>query len=362
MSLGPGRVVMLGGGAVGSFVGGSLAAEGIDVVLIDGWPAHVETIRAQGLALESPEGAPRVHLDAWHLGEAHRLREHPCAVAFITVKLYDTDWAAHLLAQWLPPGTPVVSLQNALVEERVARVVGWSRTLGAIAGGLDVALAGAGIVRRTRRRRSTDSAVFKVGELHGRVTGRASGIAALLDRADRAEVTTDLWNERWTKLCANTMTTGISGVSGFGLAEVYGREDTGRVAAILGAEALAVGAASGFRVVKLFGCPPEVWIAAGRGDADALAQALSALRAQAATMVDGGRSGTLQDLLKRRPTEVEFLNGYIAREASRVGVQAPAQAIVADMIREVERGSRAIDAAALAEITRRVDAARAANR
>ena len=45
-----GPIVILGAGAVGSYVGGMLSAAGEDVVLIDAWPGHVEAIRASGIA------------------------------------------------------------------------------------------------------------------------------------------------------------------------------------------------------------------------------------------------------------------------------------------------------------------------
>jgi 2-dehydropantoate 2-reductase len=335
----PARIALLGGGAVGSFVAGSLAAAGHHVVLIDGWPAHVEAIRANGLLLAGPEGERRTHPEGWHLGEAHRLRSLDIDAAFLTVKLYDTDWAAALLATWLPPGVPVVTLQNALVEERVARAVGWGRVLGAIGGGLDVLLAGPGEVRRARRRGAAGGPVFKVGELHGRVTPRAERIAALLDAADSAAVTTDLWTERWSKLTANTMTSGLSGLTGLSLKAVYSRDDTRRIAIRLGAEAIAVGEASGFRLQKLFGITPGTWCRAAAGDAAALAASLEAMAAQAASMVEGGMSGTLQDLSKGRPTEVDFFNGYIAREGDRLGRPAPTHARIAALIAEAERGA-----------------------
>ena len=348
-----GPVAFLGGGAVGSYVGGLLAASGVEVVIIDGWPEHVDAIRNQGLKVIAPEGDELVRPEAWHLGEAERLRKLAPAAAFLAVKLYDTEWSARLLANWLPAGVPVVTLQNALAEEIVARIVGWGSTLGGIAGGLDVALAGPGTVRRARRRRASASPVFKIGEMHGRVTPRAERLAALLDRVDRAVVTTDLWRERWEKLCANTMTTGLSGLTGLTLREVYTRDDTRAIAIRLGAEALAVGAALGFEPPSLFGVPSGIWQAAAAGDAGARVRAMEALRAQAATMTEGGRSGTLQDLLKKRPTEVEFFNGFIAREGDRIGLPVPAHAIMAAMIREAERGRRAIGLDALPEILAR---------
>ena len=261
MSSHDGLAVILGGGAVGSYVGGMLAAAGKEIVLIDGWPEHVEAIRASGLTIASPEGELIARPDAWHLAEAHRLRTLAPSAAFLATKLYDTEWSASLLARWLAADVPVVTMQNALVEETVARIVGWGRTLGVIAGGLDVALTGPGAVRRSRRRRASTRPTFKVGEMHGRSTPRAQRLAGLLDLVDHAQVTTDLWSERWLKLCANSMTTGLSGLTGLSLREVYTREDTRAIAVKLGAEALAVGRVLGFAAPQLFGASPEAWAA-----------------------------------------------------------------------------------------------------
>lgn len=336
----PGPAVLLGGGAVGSYVGGMLAAAGVKVVLIDGWPEHVEAIRARGLSIASPEGETIAHPEAWHLADAWRLRGARPEVAFLAAKLYDTDWSARLLAQWLPAEVPVATMQNALAEETVARAVGWGRTLGVIAGGLDVAMSGPGSVRRSRRRGT--GTVFKVGELHGRPTPRAQALAALLERVDHAKVTTDLWRERWLKLCANCMTTGLSGLSGLSLRDTYSRPDTRAIAIRLGAEALAVGRALGFDAPALFGLPAQAWQAAASGEPEAFAQAMEALRIVADTMTADGMSGTLQDLRKGRPTEVEFFNGYIAAEGERAGVEVAGHAAIAAMIREVEQGQRPI--------------------
>lgn len=346
-----GRIALLGGGAVGSLVGGGLASAGHDVVLIDGWPEHVRAIRDHGLLIDTPEGRQPSRPEAWDLGETYRLRNAGISVAFLTVKLYDTDWAAALLAAWLPPAVPVVTLQNGLVEERVARALGWGRTLGAIGGGLNVLMAAPGVVRRAARRGAAGGAVFKVGELHGRRTPRAEQIAALLSAVDTAAVTTDLWTERWAKLCANTMTTGLSGLTGLSLIETYTRADTCGIAVTLAAEAIAVGEALGFRLETLFGAAPRVWSDAAAGDSAAREATRKAMACQAAAMVEGGMSGTLQDLRKGRPTEVAFLNGFVAAEAERLGIAAPTHARIALLIAEVERSRLAIGIETLARIT-----------
>jgi 2-dehydropantoate 2-reductase len=343
------KVAFLGGGAVGGHAGGMMAAAGVDVALVDAWPEHVEQIRANGLRVLTPEGETLARPEAWHLGDAYRLRGFAPDVAFLTVKLYDTAWAAALLAQWLPAGVPVVTLQNCLVEELVAGSVGWGRVLGCIGSGLDVWLRAPGVVQRSRKRGAAGAPVYKVGEMHGRVTERAERIAALLGKVDTAVVTTDLWTQRWEKLCQNVMTSGVSALTGFGLREVYSREDTQRIAVRLGAEALALGDAMGFSVPKLFGLPAERWREAGEGGA-ALADAMAALSTQAASMVEGGISGSAQDLQKGRPTEVDFLNGYVARMGATHHVPVPANDAVAALVRAAERGERMTGEEALARI------------
>lgn len=345
-----GRVVFLGGGAVGSHAGGMMAAAGVEVALIDGWPEHVEAMRANGLRIVAPEGETIARPQAWHLGDAYRLREFAPEVAFLTVKLYDTAWAASLLAQWLPAGVPVVTLQNCLVEELVAESVGWGRVLGAIGSGLDVWLREPGLVQRSRRRGASGAPVYKVGEMHGRVTQRAERIAALLAKVDSAAVTTDLWTQRWEKLCQNVMTSGLSALTGLALRDVYSREDMQGIAVHLGAEALALGAAMGFAVPKLFGLPAARWREAGSGSAAAIAEARAAMAAQAASMVAGGLSGSAQDLQKRRPTEVDFLNGYVSRMGAEHRVPVPANDAVAGLVRAAERGELVPGPEALARI------------
>ena len=92
-----GPIVIMGAGAVGGYVGGMLGAAGEDIILIDAWPAHVEAIRADGLKLDTPEGMIKSRPRALHICDVHQLVGQPVGLAFLCVKLYDTNWAATLL-------------------------------------------------------------------------------------------------------------------------------------------------------------------------------------------------------------------------------------------------------------------------
>jgi 2-dehydropantoate 2-reductase len=338
------RVAIVGAGAVGSLVGAGLVQAGHEVVLIDGWPAHVEAIRSNGLALIDAGTPILARPAALHIGQVQELRRAPVELAILCVKLYDTDWAAALIAPHLAPGAPLVTLQNALVEERVAAVVGWGRTIGCIGSGLHVGLREPGVVVRHRQARISNHAVFHVGEVHGRVTERARLIAELLGAVDVADVTTNLWGERWAKLTANAMASGLDALSGLGHRAMFANPLARRVMTRVAAEALAIGQAQGFEVEPVFGLPAARWCAP-EGDAGAARAIASAFDAQARAVGESSRSGSAQDLAKGRPTEVPFFNGLIVERAASLAV--PLNRAIAEGVAACERGAPVPGAAVL---------------
>src|SRR5215471_15401324 len=94
------RIGIIGAGAIGSVVGGMLTKAGHDVTLIDQWPAHVETMRKNGLRLSGTCGDHVIPVKALHIYEAQAISE-PFDAVFISVKSYDTEWATHLGMQYL---------------------------------------------------------------------------------------------------------------------------------------------------------------------------------------------------------------------------------------------------------------------
>src|ERR1044072_4926924 len=98
------RIAVVGAGALGGYVGGTLAHLGHDVTLIDPWPEHVETIRSRGLELDgvTPEEKFVVRkAKILHLTEVQSLARTPIESAMVAVKSYDTPWASALIAPYL---------------------------------------------------------------------------------------------------------------------------------------------------------------------------------------------------------------------------------------------------------------------
>lgn len=332
------RIAFVGAGAVGGYVGGHMARAGHDVMLIDPWYEHIAAIKERGLQLSGTQGEHLVKVRALHVCDAQCLAATPVDIAFICMKLYDTAWATSLIVPYLASGGIVVTMQNGLVEEEVARIAGWGRTLGAIASTISVEAIAPGQIKRTQMPGGDAYTVFRVGEMSGRITSRAQRVADLLKAVDSAKVTDNLWGERWSKLTANTMTTGLSALAGFDLNEVVADETARRAQIRLAAEAIRIGESRGFRLEAIRGLAAELWIAAAGGDAKALAQVEQRMLEGLKRRPEGGRSGTAQDLAKGRRTEIDFMNGYVAEQGLACGMPAPTHARVSALVQRIERG------------------------
>jgi 2-dehydropantoate 2-reductase len=338
------RIAFIGAGAIGGYVGGHLARNGHDVTLIDPWPAHIEAIRANGLEIAGVTADERciARPNTMHLTQAQSLsRQKPIDIAFVSVKSYDTEWATTLIASYLAADGFVVSLQNCINEERIAGIVGWGKTLGCIAARLAAELYEPGRIRRTSRKGGDmhGNSVFYVGEVHGRPTRRARELADMLGAIDTVTLTTNLWGERWSKLCVNAMRNGASAATGLsGIAR--DRHDAIRRFCIrLGGEAVRIGQGLGYQLGHIGSLDPDRLARAAEGDQAALEEVEALI---IAGTNDGKselqRPSMGQDMLKGRRTEIDYINGFVVEKGQEIGRAAAANAFLTDLVRRVERG------------------------
>lgn len=334
------HIVFVGAGAVGGYVGAYLARAGEDVTLVDPWPEHVAAINRDGMHLGGSQGEHVVRVRALNIGEAQSFTRKPVDIAIICTKSYDTEWAALLIKQYLAPQGYLVSMQNGVNEERIARVAGWGKTIGCIISTISVnCYQPAHISRYQEPSSTTQHTVFRVGEVHGRVTARATELAGILGAVDRAAVTQNLWGERWTKLTANTITHGILGATGLDNRSVYvERGHAHRLGVKLAAEAIAVGRAQGYELGTILGIQPDAWLRAGSGDAAALKKVQDGLTAWMATLLEPSQSSVGRDVARGRRSEIDFTNGLVAEKGEEVGVPAPTHAALTAIVRKIDAG------------------------
>lgn len=308
------RIGILGAGAVGGVVGGELSRAGHDVTLIDQWPEHVIAMNASGLTVTKRDEEFTTPVNALHIHELQNIDEK-FDYGFLAVKSYDTEWAAALIDQYVKDDGAVVDFQNGINDERLAAVVGVKRAMACII------TIGAGMYEPGHVLRSDANKVgFKIGEHDGTDTARAQELVSVMNDVEQSRVTTNMWGERWSKLAVNCMLNPVAGLSGLGSAEVRTDPVASRIAIQMAAEVISVARALGHTVEPIFGIEPSRFVDAAKG---INSDALQADMAAGAGTLSGGRPSFLQDVMKHRRTEIEYLSGYVSEKGKEVGVKTP---------------------------------------
>ena len=347
------KIAIVGAGAVGAHVAGYLTREGHDLTVIDIWPEHVDVMRNTGLTLEGmtePE-CFTVRINAIHVTELQQIaKSNPFDIAFICPKSYDTVWHTQMIAQYLAADGFCVSLQNSINEERIASVVGWGKVIGCIASTIAVDLDRPGHVNRNVALGGDRHTIFRVGEPHGRITSRIEEIADILRAVDSSKTTTNLWGERWSKLCVNAMRNPVAAATGQS-GNINDRDPiTRRLSINLAGEACKVGIAHGYDLENIYKMPPKQLIAAREGDEEAMEACGAVILENASFRNDNQRPSMGQDMLKGRRTEIDFISGLIVEKAKELALDVSCNAGILEVVKKVERREILASPEAVAQI------------
>lgn len=344
-----GNIAVLGAGAIGGSIGAYLAREGHEITVIDHWPDHIDAIKSSGLRLTDVQDDFTIEVRALHLSDLSSANLNFDTV-FLSVKSYDTHWASTFVEPFLAPTGVVYPAQNGMNDETVASVVGFNRTVGCVPT-ISAAVYEPGHIVRTDPMQGLG---FHIGELHGAITPRATEIAEALNVIGPTDVTTNIWGSRWSKLIANCMGNAPSGLIGPHPEDMTAdqKELLGVLQIAITAEVLRVGTALGIVFEPLLGqfggVSQEQFV-----EAQTLSQ-LHDLKAKAdAVPRDGklgltseqeqrlgvpGRASLLQDVIKGRRTEANYLNGYVVAKGALAEVPTPVNAAVTEVMDRVDRG------------------------
>ena len=321
------NIAILSIGAIGSSIGADLTKAGHNVLLIDQWPAHVEAMKAHGLQVTMPGETLHIPVQAIHLCELRSLQRQ-FDIVFLTAKSYDTCWMVELIKPYLKADGILVSLQNSLNDEWIAPSIGYQRDI-ASAFELSAKMFEPGLVKRNTDHANT---WFALGELHGRITPRLQEIAHILSVVGVTEMTTNIWGAKWTKLVLNCMFMGVCGILGILDWQVTQYPQLFKICIKLGSEALQVGATLGYKLEPLFGSSAEDFLAPTDEMLEkSLMTLLSHVGKEALNCI-------LQDHIKGRRSEVEYLNGLVVKKGREANVPTPLNGAVSDVTKQIEQG------------------------
>jgi 2-dehydropantoate 2-reductase len=310
------RYLVYGTGAVGGLVGGRLALAGSEVTFL-ARPRIAEAMRAAGLEMAGG-GAPGVVRQPRVITELAALTGPPPDAVLLAVKAYDCEGAAQALAR-SKIRAPVVCLLNGIGNEAaLAEALGPDRVIAA-ALTTAVTMAEPGVVRVERERGLS----LALG--HPLVDSLQSDFhAANL----RLRLHTNAERMKWSKVLTNIITNACSAITGLLPGEVLAHGGLYRLEVEALREAVGVMRRLGFGPEDLAGVPIR---------ALALVFSLPAPLGQPILRraVARGRGSKLPSFhhdIGRGRSEVAWLNGAVARRAAALGLAAPANAVLNEVM------------------------------
>jgi 2-dehydropantoate 2-reductase len=335
------RTLVVGVGALGGVIAARLHASGAPVRLATRDAAGAARLAAAGLRVGGIGGAASVDAPEVAPLDVHGARGEAFDLVVLATKAQDALAAAERGAALLAPGGTLLPIQNGAVPRLVAERLGGARVLGGLSN-LGATMIAPGLYEQR------NAGHLLVGELAGGESDRARRVAAWLGRGVPVRTTPNVEGAIWSKLLLNCSVTTLGAIAGRTMRQYLATPD-GRAAFDRAYdEALAVALASGARPERMVVDPiPPGW--SGRSLPSAAHETwLAGVLAGYGDV----KPSMLQDLERRRPTEIDFINGHVAALGGRLGVPVPVNAAIVETVHALERGALAPDPALLGRLLR----------
>ena len=296
------KVAVMGAGAVGCYYGGMLAKAGHDVTLI-GRPVHIDPVNQRGLLLETKQF--KEHVPAQGSTE-------PSAVAgaelvLVAVKSADTEEAGRAMRASLAAGASILSLQNGVDNaERLGAILGRSVIPAVVYVGCE--MAGPGHVLHNGR-----------GDLVIGTSPTSEAIARTLVAAGiPVTVSERAIDALWVKLIINCAYNALSAVGQIAYGPMVASPGSKEVMTNVVTECAAVAKSLGVQL------PADI-VETVIGLAQSMPNQLSS---------------TAQDLARGKPSEIDYLNGYVVAKGIVAGIPTPTNLALQVMVRLAETSGK----------------------
>jgi len=334
------KILSFGAGAIGSYIGGSLALAGHSLVFVER-PEVLDELRERGLRLDlsidkrrTAKGAylvdPSMFVAAGSLEDA--LNYGPYDVAIYALKSFDTPAALEGIEPFAEKMPPVLCLSNGVDNERaLAGVLGDEKVIyGTVTSAIGRRGLGDIVLEKLR-----GIGIASTHPISNRLTAAAN--QAYLN----AQSFSDPAAMKWSKMLTNLIANPTSAILDMTAAEIFAHKKLYALEIEMLRECLSVMEAQGIKVVDLPGTPVRALAFATR-----LPLWLSKpLLTKAA---GGGRGGQMPsfhiDLYGGRgKSEVDFLHGAVVRAGEKVGLPTPVNKLLTETLLALTNGEMTLE-------------------
>lgn len=302
------KVAVVGAGAMGCRFGASLQKAGNDVTLIDVWKEHVDSINRNGLRVSGETGDE--YLKVMAAIDATTVRSVDLIIIF--TKTLHTKSAAQTAKSLMGPETAVLTLQNGLGKEEIIAedIEPEHIVLGSTTYSSD--LIGPGHVRYSGK------GDIWIMTYTGQETKRLYEIESVFNAAGlQTTVSSDALKFIWLKAAFNSAINTLSGVTRLNCGPLGRHEETWDFYRNIVKEVVTVARAKGIDLKEK----------------DVLYQLE---KASNPTYSGAHLPSMLQDVLRKKPTEIAALSGAVIKEAAHFGIAVPFNQAIYDVMRIIE--------------------------
>jgi 2-dehydropantoate 2-reductase len=333
------RIAVAGAGSVGCYVGGCLALAGRNVTLL-ARPGLAHSIASRGLRITDLDGADRTLAPSEIAATTHPAEALGSAqIVLVTVKSGATEDMARLIAAHAPRDAIVVSLQNGVGNlDRLGQHLPPPHRL--VAGMVPF-----NVVQTARDGQAPRSHRATSGTLL--ICAGIAGLRQCLDVpglpvAARTDMTAVLWG----KLLMN-LNNALNALSGLPLATQLADRRWRLLLAAQIDEAHAVLKAARIKPARIEGVPPRAIPLILR-----LPDRLFRLVARRMLAIDPqARSSMWEDLERRRPTEIGYLQGAILALAGQKRIALPLTERIVSLVKTAESAGKGSPGLAPSEVS-----------
>jgi 2-dehydropantoate 2-reductase len=300
------KIVIVGPGAMGCLFAAFLSKSKEEIWLLDKIKERSNQINQKGISLEGVSGKSHAQVkctcDAKEIGEAD--------LVVICVKSYDTKEAIIRSKALVGENTSVLTLQNGIGNiEIIGEVVGSDKVIGGVTNE-GATLLDAGRIKHAGKGETV------VGRIDGKIPVQMRSIREIFNKAGFVmRISRDIKGLLWSKLIINVGINALTAITRLNNGKLVDFEGTRKILRSAVTEATRI--AKRKRIKLIYDDP--------------LAKVEAVCEATGSNV-----SSMLQDVLRKKRTEIDFINGVIVRQAQELGIPAPVNSVLVDLVKTIE--------------------------
>ncbi|MEW6101448.1 MAG: 2-dehydropantoate 2-reductase [Candidatus Omnitrophota bacterium] len=300
------KIAIIGPGAMGCLFAAFLSKAKQEVWVLDKDKERSEELSRAGISVEGVSGDWHAQVQATAKAEDIG----PVDLVIVCVKSYDTRSMASGLLALLGENTKILTLQNGIGNiEIISEIAGNERVIGGSTNH-GATLLGTGRIRHAGKGETV------IGRIDARIPVELRSIREVFNKAGlEARISRDIKGILWSKLIINVGINALTAITRLKNGKLMAYEGTRRILRQAVTEAIRV--AKRKRIKLIF--------------EDPLAKVEAVCEA-----TGGNISSMLQDVLKKRKTEIDFINGVIVRQGQELGIAVTVNSLLVDLVKTIE--------------------------